>query len=501
MASSATSVAAVLASVKFGVLQQCSSRSNPKSLTTTLWKSLPRLTWRASALQPWSQDARDARAAWSESPRRTGPNVGRVWVELHNLGRLAQNQVMKVLAITVLALAAGEVPNLRGTPSEASEKPDDHAVEEPSMVALESVGVAGATCEKWVTCKDGFFGNIRCSGSRYCEVWGPAPVPHGATCKKWVSCKDGFFGNIRCSGSRYCEVWGPPAVQFQEQSEKPDDHAVEEPSAVDLESVGVAGATCEKWVTCKDGFFGNIRCSGSRYCEVWGPAPVPHGATCKKWVSCKDGFFGNIRCSGSRYCEVWGPPAVQFQEQSEKPDDHAVEEPSAVDLESVGAAGATCEKWVTCKDGFFGNIRCSGSRYCEVWGPAPVPHGATCKKWVSCKDGFFGNIRCSGSRYCEVWGPPAVQFQEQSEKPDDHAVEEPSAVDLESVGAAGATCEKWVTCKDGFFGNIRCSGSRYCEVWGPAPVPHGATCKKWVSCKDGFFGNIRCSGSRYCVAW
>ncbi|CAJ1387760.1 unnamed protein product [Effrenium voratum] len=93
---------------------------------------------------------------------------------------------MKVLAITVLALAAGEVPNLRGTPSEASEKPDDHAVEEPSMVALESVGVAGATCEKWVTCKDGFFGNIRCSGSRYCEVWGPAPVPHGATCKKWV---------------------------------------------------------------------------------------------------------------------------------------------------------------------------------------------------------------------------------------------------------------------------------------------------------------------------
>ncbi|CAJ1336471.1 unnamed protein product [Effrenium voratum] len=76
---------------------------------------------------------------------------------------------MKVLAITVLALAAGEVPNLRGTPSEASEKPDDHAVEEPSMVALESVGVAGATCEKWVTCKDGFFGNIRCSGSRYCE--------------------------------------------------------------------------------------------------------------------------------------------------------------------------------------------------------------------------------------------------------------------------------------------------------------------------------------------
>ena len=418
--------------------------------------------------------------------------------------------------------------------AEKTEQSADTTVDEPSAVDLESTGVSGVTCEKWVTCKDGFFGNIRCSGTRYCEVWRPRRLQFeeeapeaaekteqsadstvdepsavdlestgvsGVTCEKWVTCKDGFFGNIRCSGTRYCEVWRPRRLQFEEEApeaaektEQSADTTVDEPSAVDLESTGVSGVTCEKWVTCKDGFFGNIRCSGTRYCEVWRPRRLQFeeeapeaaekteqsadstvdepsavdfestgvsGVTCEKWVTCKDGFFGNIRCSGTRYCEVWRPRRLQFEEEApeaaektEQSADSTVDEPSAVDLESTGVSGATCEKWVTCKDGFFGDIRCSGTRYCEVWGPT----------WQS-------------------------------------AVKEPSAVDFESTGVSGATCEKWVTCKDGFFGNIRCSGTRYCEVWGPAQVPHSATCKKWVTCKDGFFGNIRCSGTRYCEAW
>ena len=424
---------------------------------------------------------------------------------------------MKVLvSMAVLALAAADLRNLRGAPAE--DKPD-HAVQEPSAVDFESTGVSGVTCEKWVTCKDGFFGNIRCSGTRYCKVWGPAVPPRGATCEKWVTCKDGFFGNIRCSGTRYCELWGPRRLQFEEEApdavektEQSADTTVDEPSAVDLESTGVSGVACEKWVTCKDGFFGNIRCSGTRYCEVWRP----------RWLQFEE-------------------EAPEAAEKTEQRADSTVDEPSAVDFESTGVSGVTCEKWVTCKDGFFGNIRCSGTRYCEVWRPRRLQFeeeepeaaekteqsadstvdepsavdfestgvsGVTCEKWVTCKDGFFGNIRCSGTRYCEVWRPRRLQFEEEApeeaektEQPADSTVQEPSAVDFESIGVSGATCEKWVTCKDGFFGNIRCSGTRYCEVWGPAQVPHGATCKKWVTCKDGFFGNIRCSGTRYCEAW
>ena len=72
---------------------------------------------------------------------------------------------MKVLvSMAVLALAAADLRNLRGAPAE--DKPD-HAVQEPSAVDFESTGVSGVTCEKWVTCKDGFFGNIRCSGTRF----------------------------------------------------------------------------------------------------------------------------------------------------------------------------------------------------------------------------------------------------------------------------------------------------------------------------------------------
>ncbi|CAK8988420.1 unnamed protein product [Durusdinium trenchii] len=127
---------------------------------------------------------------------------------------------MKVLSSTLavlLCLAAGQDHHLRGNAAASAEAEPvpvtEPVAEEGAPVELASLGVesnseaAGATCEKWVTCKDGFFGNIKCSGSRYCKVWGPAPGPHGASCKKWVTCKDGFFGNIRCSGSRYCEAW------------------------------------------------------------------------------------------------------------------------------------------------------------------------------------------------------------------------------------------------------------------------------------------------------
>ena len=183
---------------------------------------------------------------------------------------------------------------------------------------------------------------------------------------------------------------------------------MDEPSAVDLESTGVSGVTCEKWVTCKDGFFGNIRCSGTRYCEVWGPRRLQF--------------------------EEEAPEAA---EKTEQPADSTVDEPSAVDFENTGVSGATCEKWVTCKDGFFGDIRCSGTRYCEVWRPLRLQF--------------------------EEEAPQAAEKTEQSA---DSTVDEASA-----IGVSGVTCEKWVTCKDGFFGNIRCSGTRYCEVWGPAQVP------------------------------
>eukprot|EP00438_Fugacium_kawagutii_P033978 Skav228936 [mRNA] locus=scaffold2181:300727:301353:+ [translate_table: standard] len=196
--------------------------------------------------------------------------------------------------------------NLRGeaSPTEvaepvaSTESGDSKPAEDASAVNLESLGtqssseasVQGATCEKWVSCKDGFFGNIHCSGSRYCVVWG-RPRRH--------------YLRGEASPAEVAE----PVVSTESGDSKP----AEDASAVNLESLGtqssseasVQGATCEKWVSCKDGFFGNIHCNGSRYCEIWGPVTPPHGASCKKWVTCKDGFFGNIRCTGSRHCEAW----------------------------------------------------------------------------------------------------------------------------------------------------------------------------------------------------
>ena len=28
-----------------------------------------------------------------------------------------------------------------------------------------------------------------------------------------------------------------------------------------------------------------------------------------------------------------------------------------------------------------------------------------CKRWVTCTNGFFGGVRCSGGRHCSLWGP------------------------------------------------------------------------------------------------
>ena len=402
-------------------------------------------------------------------------------------------------------------------------------------------------------------------------------------CRSWVSCKNGFFGNIRCEGNRYCTRWGA----MEKAAEKPAESAAEmdtENEAAQGEEAGAGleteeGAStgaeqkarvCRSWVSCKNGFFGNIRCEGNRYCTRWGamekaaekPAEsaaemdteneaaqgeeagagleTEEGAStgaeqkarvCRSWVSCKNGFFGNIRCDGNRYCTRWGA----MEKAAEKPAESAAEmdtENEAAQGEEAGAGleteeGAStgaeqkarvCRSWVSCKNGFFGNIRCEGNRYCTRWGamekaaekPAEsaaemdteneaaqgeeagagleTEEGAStgaeqkarvCRSWVSCKNGFFGNIRCEGNRYCTRWGA----MEKAAEKPAESAAEmdtENEAAQGEEAGAGleteeGAStgaeqkarvCRSWVSCKNGFFGNIRCEGNRYCTRWG-----------------------------------
>eukprot|EP00438_Fugacium_kawagutii_P033977 Skav228935 [mRNA] locus=scaffold2181:299408:300055:+ [translate_table: standard] len=113
------------------------------------------------------------------------------WAPAHCL--LSATARAMTLASSVLAVlicfAAGDddwIHRLRreAAPTEAAdnsvaESGDSKPAEDTSAVNLESLGtqssseasVQGATCEKWVTCKDGFFGNIRCTGSRHCEAW------------------------------------------------------------------------------------------------------------------------------------------------------------------------------------------------------------------------------------------------------------------------------------------------------------------------------------------
>ncbi|CAJ1373798.1 unnamed protein product [Effrenium voratum] len=38
--------------------------------------------------------------------------------------------------------------------------------------------------------------------------------------------------------------------------------------------------------------------------------------------------------------------------------------------------------------------------------------------------------------------------------------------------------------------------------WGPSRRrPHGAGCRRWVNCRNGWYGGVRCSGGRHCTAW
>ena len=49
----------------------------------------------------------------------------------------------------------------------------------------------------------------------------------------------------------------------------------------------------------------------------------------------------------------------------------------------------------------------------------------------------------------------------------DGAVAEPDA-EAEAEGEEDLmvrTCRRWVTCHDGWYGGIRCSGGRYCTLW------------------------------------
>ena len=534
-----------------------------------------------------------------------------------------------VLATLVFLLVKGkdEVHHLRGKSEEVTNEAAQGEEAGAAGLETEEGATTGAeqkarVCRSWVSCKNGFFGNIRCDGNRYCTRWGsmekaaekPAEsaaemdaeneaaqgeeagagleTEEGATtgaeqkarvCRSWVSCKNGFFGNIRCDGNRYCTRWG----SMEKAAEKPAESAAEmdaENEAAQGEEVGAAGLETEEGAT-----------TGAEQ----------KARVCRSWVSCKNGFFGNIRCDGNRYCTRWG----SMEKAAEKPAESAAEmdaENEAAQGEEAGAGleteeGATtgaelkarvCRSWVSCKNGFFGNIRCDGNRYCTRWGsmekaaekPAEsaaeldaeneaaqgeeagagleTEEGATtgaeqkarvCRSWVSCKNGFFGNIRCDGNRYCTRWG----SMEKAAEKPAESAAEmdaENEAAQGEEAGAGleteeGATtgaelkarvCRSWVSCKNGFFGNIRCDGNRYCTRWGsmekaaekPAEsaaemdaeneaaqgeeagagleTEEGATtgaeqkarvCRSWVSCKNGFFGNIRCDGNRYCTRW
>ena len=43
-----------------------------------------------------------------------------------------------------------------------------------------------------------------------------------------------------------------------------------------------------------------------------------------------------------------------------------------------------------------------GSEY-EQYNFVSHPHGGGCRRWVNCRRGWYGNVRCNGGRYCTLW--------------------------------------------------------------------------------------------------
>ena len=44
-----------------------------------------------------------------------------------------------------------------------------------------------------------------------------------------------------------------------------------------------------------------------------------------------------------------------------------------------------------------------GSEYEQYNFVSHRPHGGGCRRWVNCRRGWYGNVRCNGGRYCTLW--------------------------------------------------------------------------------------------------
>lgn len=56
--------------------------------------------------------------------------------------------------------------------------------------------------------------------------------------------------------------------------------------------------------------------------------------------------------------------------------------------ERLRNADGGCRRWATCLNGRWGDIRCTGGRYCTLW---------------RYRDGQWGGIDCKNGRHCTLW--------------------------------------------------------------------------------------------------
>lgn len=56
--------------------------------------------------------------------------------------------------------------------------------------------------------------------------------------------------------------------------------------------------------------------------------------------------------------------------------------------ERLRNADGGCRRWASCRNGSWGNIRCTGGRYCTLW---------------RYRDGQWGGIDCKNGRHCTLW--------------------------------------------------------------------------------------------------
>ena len=124
---------------------------------------------------------------------------------------------MKLLNIVlVLALAvsvqSNEVKNLRGenvTPKN-EEPPVPVPLEDPSTEAKKEGPSAGAPEKVDATQESTEVGAVQLDATEGGESKGVDEPSAGRKCERWVTCRNGWYGGVRCSSGRYCTMWVLP---------------------------------------------------------------------------------------------------------------------------------------------------------------------------------------------------------------------------------------------------------------------------------------------------